>query len=433
MAVPSGNIKRILLGTVLLLFLTSSVNAAQWVDIDVLVSGLQNGRIITLSENIKNTVSDELGNGPNSVVFENYKVKWGMNNDDYFDIKVVPHPNHQEVCHVALGSYTQDDEQRTGPKVDGSTYVHHMPMVICRDKDIALPPDNFDYPVNPDGNFAEIGTESVTKESYCIVGGKEYWVYYPTSFTEFSDGSLPLIVFGNGATTIMSDYEKGIKILASKGFIVIGCESPPELPGCGNNAGDYIIGEDLIIAYEKFKKEFVNKNDIKALIDKVDPSKIGIVGVSAGGGGGFALMKEHSEIKTAVLLDPCYPSDERTIPVGNSRSMLIIDNDDQSDGGQGDWCPNTDITNLYAGAAESIPVARITLPENYGHVPAITAGFYHTAAWLELKLMGNGIAESIFYGGEESELHTDPPYEWKYIDACLSPESKSCEEYLKGL
>lgn len=420
MAVLCRNIKWILYGVSFFIFLNGYAGAA---DIDVLVSGLLGGSeirdAVTIIENEKNGMSTLGENGRYENLFKDYDVASGKNNDDYFDIKVDIHPQNK-VCHVSLGSYTAKDEQTAGPAIGKNengevTHVHQLPMVICRDKEAASPQGNFSAYLNREGNFAENGTiENVERKLYYrdTARGKNYYVYYPSGMPQ--NLKLPLVVLGNGATTVMSEYEKAIYILASKGFIVIGCEGAPELPLRFNwwtwkweENPVFIVGEDLEIAYTQFKNS--------EWIDKVDMDNIGIVGISLGGGGGYQLMMDHPEIKTAVLLDPCYPlEDKGMLPPGASRSMLIIDNDTEEG-----YCPASEVQMLYNAAKNTISVAEIEVPGIYSHIGAILSGLYHTVAWLELQLMGNDSAKSIFYGGRECELHTKAPEKWVYIDGDL--------------
>ncbi len=430
-AILDKKINCILLGAVFLLSFGSYVNAETVnVPIDVLVSGLENDETVTLSEEVKDVDSQALGNGSHFGVFKNYRVS-DEDSDDYFDITATfnkdGHSGENKVCHVALGSYTSNDEDtKMAPKNLGDTYVHHLPMVICRKEG--------------EENFAENGSSGVGKATYAYY--KKYMVYYPKDASK--NNKRPLIVFGNAALSKISDYEKAINILVSRGFIVIGRDVNPELPTnlFGQAKPNYIMGEDLIGAYDTFKNR-------PQWFELVDEDKIGVVGASMGGGGAFALMVKYAEIKTAVLLDPCFVEDYdmENAEIEGVGSTLIIDNTGNTER----YCPEAHVDRLYHAIARNlIPVARIQLPgemdeENYDpaetivydHPSAIVSGLYHTVAWLELQFMDNDSAGRIFYEDDDGDLITPPELDnhstWIYTDDCLWPDSNGCTEYLNSL
>jgi hypothetical protein len=211
----------------------------------------------------------------------------------------------------------------------------------------------------------------------------------------------PLIVWGNGTTAWPALYREGLEHLATHGFIVAAANTSNA--GSGNAMLDCI---DWVVEQ--------NETSGSDYEDNVDTAHIGATGHSQGGGGALMVGRDDRIAATAPL-----------------QPYILFPNHDSSSHGE----QNGPMLLLSGGNDGTAPISphQITVfqdanvPVFWGVLESAThlgdslgdMGRYRgpITAWFRHHLMGDELAESVFYG-ESCELCEDSDWtvEKKAID-----------------
>ena len=140
-------------------------------------------------------------------------------------------------------------------------------------------------------DYGPFATASVSVPSgFGFNGGT---IYYPTD-TSFGTWGAVAIVPGYTALFANEEAWMGAR-LASFGFVVIGIET--------NSRTDYDVarGTELLAALDYLTQQ-------SPVRDRVDPTRLGVIGHSMGGGGVVYATEHRPSLKAAVALAPYSPS-----------------------------------------------------------------------------------------------------------------------------
>ncbi len=136
----------------------------------------------------------------------------------------------------------------------------------------------------PRGSF-DVSTETVSSWEADGFGGGT--VYYPSD----SDGPFGAVAISPGYTAGESTMSWYGPRLASRGFVIITIETESRLDFPSSRA-------DQLMAALDYVTESSSASDI------VDPSRLGLMGHSMGGGGTIEAAAENPQLETAVPLTP---------------------------------------------------------------------------------------------------------------------------------
>jgi len=150
---------------------------------------------------------------------------------------------------------------------------------------------------NTDGDGASLAIEteyaqngpyrvtSLTVEAGAVESNYGLTIYYPL---EMSDGSHPIITWGNGTGTVPSSYLPLLRHLASWGFVVVASNN--------SNVGN---GEDMIAAIDYLIEQ--NGTPGGPFFNKLDTDRIGATGHSQGGGGAINAANDPRVVCSAPM------------------------------------------------------------------------------------------------------------------------------------
>lgn len=250
-----------------------------------------------------------------------------------------------------------------------------------------------------DGSFAV----SVYEEPVLQVF-KKYVIYYPAEL-ETSDKRYPVIVLCNGSGTPVSKYPAVPEHYASWGFIVIGTEE--------ENAWNGFGAEMSVRHLQRLNdNEYIEEGKENIFYQKVDLSKVGIVGHSQGGVGvlNAVTAQPHRNIyKAAVSLSPTnkelahnleweYDATLVNVPI------LLV----SGAGGGDDWVVTGEqLESIYS----DIPDSKIMVRRSDTlHNEVLYSADGYVTAWFMWQLQGDEEAAKAFVG-EDAEIIRNPLYQ----------------------
>lgn len=250
-----------------------------------------------------------------------------------------------------------------------------------------------------DGGFAV----SVYEEPVLQVF-KKYVIYYPAEL-ETSDKRYPVIVLCNGSGTPVSKYPAVPEHYASWGFIVIGTEE--------ENAWNGFGAEMSVRHLQRLNdNEYIEEGKENIFYQKVDLSKVGIVGHSQGGVGvlnAVTVQPNRDIYKAAISLSPTnkelahnleweYDAALVNVPI------LLV----SGAGGGDDWVVTGEqLESIYS----DIPDNKIMVRRNDTlHNEVLYSADGYVTAWFMWQLQGDEEAAKAFVG-EDAEIIRNPLYQ----------------------
>lgn len=233
---------------------------------------------------------------------------------------------------------------------------------------------------------------------------KKYVIYYPAEL-ETSEKQYPVIVICNGSGTPISKYPAVPKHYASWGFIVIGTEEEHAWNGFG--------AEMSVRHLQRLNdNEQIEEGKANIFYQKIDLSKVGIVGHSQGGVGvlnAITAQPHKDTYKAAVSLSPTnkelahalewdYDATLVNVPI------LLI----SGAGGGDDWVVTGEqLKSIY----RDIPAYKIMARRNNTiHNEVLYAPDGYVTAWFMWQLQGDQNAAKAF-AGDGAELLVNPLYQ----------------------
>jgi hypothetical protein len=136
-------------------------------------------------------------------------------------------------------------------------------------------------------------------------------IYYPT---DTSLGTWAAVAIVPGYTALFANEEAWMgPWLASFGFVVIGVETN------SRTDNDYNRGTQLLAALDYLTQQ-------SPVRDRVDPSRLGVVGHSMGGGGAISAAERRPSLKAAVPLAPYSPA--QSLATDQVPTMIISGQND---------------------------------------------------------------------------------------------------------
>lgn len=237
---------------------------------------------------------------------------------------------------------------------------------------------------------------------------KKYIIYYPSEL-EMTDKQYPVIVICNGSGTPVSKYPAVPKHYASWGFIVIGTEEEYAWDG---------FGAEMCIRHLQrlHENEQIVEGKANIFYQKVDFSKVGIVGHSQGGVGvlNAVTAQAHRDIyKAAVALSPTNQELARNLEwdydaaLVDTPIMLIA-----GAGGGDDWVVTGEQLERIYG---DIPGSKLMMRRrNTPHNEVLYAPDGYITAWFMWQLQGDEEAAKAFVGDDAERLR-NPLYQDQQI------------------
>lgn len=250
---------------------------------------------------------------------------------------------------------------------------------------------------------------------------KKYVIYYPSDL-ETSDRQYPVIVICNGSGTPTSKYPAVPKHYASWGFIVIGTEE--------ENAWNGFGAEMSVRHLERLNHDRQTQEGKPNLFyQKIDLSRVGIVGHSQGGVGvlnAITAQQHKDTYKAAVSLSPTnkelahnlewdYDASLVDIPI-----MLVA-----GEGGGDDWVVTGEqLESIYDDVAGNKIMLR---RKNTVHNEVLYAVNGYVTAWFMWQLQDDKEAQDVFSGTAPDVLH-NPLYQDQNLELCL-PENDARRDH----
>ncbi len=193
--------------------------------------------------------------------------------------------------------------------------------------------------------------------------------------TELGQGGVrhPIITWGNGTGTTPVIYSAFLTHLASHGFVVI-----------ASNSANTGTGTEMLAGVQWLVDQNAGAGDFA---DKLDPTKVGAIGHSQGGGGALNAGAD-SRVTTVVPIAPAPGS-------GSLKGTMAL------------LCGGQDTIISATTLCTSLIYNRASVPTFFGILKAAThttaignIGGYRApaTAWLRLQLMGDEAARPMFYG-----------------------------------
>lgn len=238
---------------------------------------------------------------------------------------------------------------------------------------------------------------------------KKYVIYYPSEL-ETAGKQYPVIVICNGSGTPVTKYPAVPKHYASWGFIVIGTEEEYAWNG---------------FAAEMSIRHLQRLNDARLMGDgktnlfyqKIDLSRVGIVGHSQGGAGvlNAVTAQKHKDIyQAAVCLSPTNKelADglEWTYDAAYVDTPILLIS---GAGGGDDWVvTGKQLESIYSDIAANKVMAR---RKSTVHSEMLYSADGYVTAWFMWHLQGDGEAAGAF-AGTAPDLLQNPLYQDQHLD-----------------
>lgn len=272
-------------------------------------------------------------------------------------------------------------------------------------------------PAAPDGYQQTVETGSTAEAKYMANGPfevsvyeesvlqvfKKYVIYYPSEL-ETSDRQYPIIVVCNGSGTPISKYPAVPKHYASWGFIVIGTEEENAWNG---------FGAEMSVRHLERLHDMrqIGEDKPNIFYQKVDLSRVGIVGHSQGGVGVLNAItaQEHKRVyQAAVSLSPTNRELAHNLewdydPSLVAAPILLI----SGEGGGDDWVVTGEqLGRIYDGIPGQKAMAR---RKNTVHNEVLYSADGYVTAWFMWRLQGDQEASGLFIGASP-DLLSNPMY-----------------------
>ena len=238
---------------------------------------------------------------------------------------------------------------------------------------------------------------------------KKYVIYYPTEL-ETSNKQYPVIVICNGSGTPLSKYPAVPRHYASWGFIVIGTEE--------ENAWNGFGAEMSVRHLERLNdNKHLEEGKPNIFYQKVDLSRVGIVGHSQGGVSVLNAITAHAHkgiYQAAVSLSPTNKELAHNLEWDYDATLvdtpiLLI----SGAGGGDDWVVTGEqLESIYDDiGADKVMARRKDTPHN----EVLYSPDGYVTAWFMWHLQGDERAVKAF-AGPEAEIRTNPLYQDQQVD-----------------